>query len=93
MPRVSGELASLGKELRLTQSVRDMLAGKGIYPATMSITEMTLALLESTGYTVSPGPVPGAYNASRGGVRTYLTIIDHEKGAYPELDETSSTDS
>lgn len=85
--RTVGELAPIGKDLRLTESVRAMLASKGVEPASMTMTQMTLALLEATGYTVTPGSVPGTYDATIGGVRTFLTIVDHEKGDYPELSE------
>ena len=85
--RVVGELAPIGKELRLTDRVRSMLSAKGVDPATMTMTELTLAILEGSGYTISPGSMPGTYDASAGGVRTFLTIVDHEKGDYPELAE------
>jgi hypothetical protein len=86
-PRVVGELAPVGQELGLTRAVKDLLAGKGIDPSTMTMTEMTIALLESSGYSVTAGSTAGTYDASAGGSRTFLTIIDHEKGGYPELDE------
>lgn len=85
--RTVGELAPIGKELRLTEGLRSMLAARGTDLATMTITDLTLALLEGSGYSVSPGSMPGTYDASIGGVRTFLTIVDHEKGDYPELAE------
>ena len=85
--RTVGELASIGKELSRTAGVREMLSAKGVDTDSMTMTQMTIALLESTGYSVSTGSIPGTYDATKGGSRTFLTIVDHEKGDYPELDE------
>lgn len=86
-PRTTGELKPIGSELDLTQGVRDLLRGKGVDVATMSMSQMTVALLEATGYTVKPRSVPGTYDAASGSGSTFIEIVDHETGAYPELDE------
>lgn len=87
--RTVGELSPIGKELSLAENVRGMLSAKGVDTGSMTMTQLTIALLESTGYSVSSGSIPGTYDASNGAVRTFLTIVDHEKGDYPELDEAA----
>ena len=85
--RTIGELAPIGQALTLTDKITSMLQSKGVDATSMTITQLIIALFESTGYAVSLGSVPGTYDASRGVVRTFLTIVDHKKGAYPELAE------
>ena len=36
---------------------------------------------------MSPGGEGNSYIAARGGNRTYLVVVDHEAGDYPELGE------
>ena len=80
-------LAPLGEELRFTGAVESGLRAQGVDPAAMGAADMALSLLRLGGYTVSPLDKPGAHLARRGGSSTYLQIVDHERGDYPELSE------
>ena len=80
-------LKSLASELTLTTNTAAGLRAQGVDPASMSATDLTLGLLRLGGYTVSPGGEGNSYIAARGGNRTYLVVVDHEAGDYPELGE------
>jgi hypothetical protein len=80
-------LKSLASELTLTANTAAGLRAQGVDPAAMTATDLTLGLLRLGGYTVTPGGKEGAYVAARGGARTYLVVVDHGAGDYPELAE------
>lgn len=80
-------LKSLASELTLTSNIEAGLRAQGVDPASMTATELTLGLLRVGGYTVTSGGSEGSYVAARGGTRTYLVVVDHVAGEYPELAE------
>jgi hypothetical protein len=80
-------LKPLASELTITASTDAGLRAQGVDPASMTATDLTLGLLRLGGYTVTPAGKPGSYVAARGGTRTYLVVVDHEPGGYPELAE------
>ena len=83
-------LAPIGQEVRLSGSIDAVLRSQGVDPNSMSVTELTMALLQVGGYAVSPLG-DNAHVASRSGTQTYLRVVAHESGAYPELDESAIT--
>lgn len=83
-------LAPIGKELRLSGSIDATLRSQGVDPQKMSAADLTMALLQVGGYAVSPLG-SDAYVASRAGTQTYLRVVPHEPGAYPELSESAIT--
>ena len=87
VPRSGGDLVSIGEELTLTDGVRATLQQRGVDVGSMKASELTVALLEASGYTVTSGSVSGTYDASTGAVRTFISVVDHEPGDYPELAE------
>lgn len=82
-----GTLAPLAQELTLTSGIKTALAASGVDVTSMTATQLTIGLLEQSGYQVSKAEVPGTYIANRGGTRTFIMIVDHEPGDYPELSE------
>ncbi len=38
---------------------------------------------------MAPGSAAGTYMASRAGTRTFIGVVDHEPGGYPELSESA----
>ncbi len=80
-------LPSIGAEVQLAARVEAGLRGQGIDPATMSAGEMVLGVLRIVGYTVTEAEKPTTYFASRMGQRTYIRVVDHTPGDYPELPE------
>ncbi len=80
-------LKPLASELTLTANTEAGLRAQAVDPASMTATDMTLGLLRLGGYTVTPGGKDGAYVAARGGTRTFLVVVNHEAGEYPELEE------
>ena len=80
-------LKPLASELTLTANTAAGLRAQGVDPASMTATDLTLGLLRLGGYTVTPGGKDNAYIAARGGTRTYLLVVDHVAGGYPELEE------
>lgn len=79
-------LASIGQELRLARSVEAGLRAQGLDPADLTASELALGLLRQSGYVVVGEEAHGVYVASKSGQRTYLRIVDHVRGDYPELD-------
>lgn len=84
--RVSGErLEHL--TLRLPAQAQAALRAQGIDPAAADGPAAVLALMRAAGYQVSE-TAPGTYRADRAGQRTFLRVVGHRPGEYPELDET-----
>jgi len=81
------ELAPMCEEIRLTGALDAGLRAQGIDPCAMTATDLTLGLLRLAGYSIVPGEGPGTFLATRGGSRTYLTVVDHQVEEYPELSE------
>ncbi len=83
------ELPPLQDEVRLTASLEDAVRAKGVSPESMRASDLTLALLEAAGYQVTAGSASGTYMATRAGTRTFIGVVDHEPGGYPELAESA----
>jgi hypothetical protein len=83
------KLGPVGGDVRVPAALDAGLRTMGVVPEAMSAGEMVLGLLRLTGYNVSPAPVGGTHFAERAGVRTYVRVVDHAPGEYPELDERS----
>lgn len=81
------ELGPIGAELRLPGAVEAALRARGADPASMSAGEVVQALLELVGYRLTPAGKENSYLADRKGTRTFLRVVPHQPGEYPELDE------
>lgn len=84
-----GALESLDKELTLTGRVESGLRAQGVNPATMSAGDLALGLMRLAGYNIQSGSRDGTYVVSTPGSRTFVQVVDHEPGDYPELDEST----
>lgn len=80
-------LRPLSEELTLTGRIESGLRAQGLDPATMSAGEMALGLMRLAGYTIQEGSAENTYVVSTPGQRTFLQVVDHGAGDYPELDE------
>jgi hypothetical protein len=79
------DLAPLAEEIELTAAMAEKLRSQGVDPATMKAGDLALGLLRVAGYTVNEAQ--GGYLAQGSGGTTYLQIVDHAAGDYPELGE------
>lgn len=79
-------LAPLGEELRLARSVEAGLRAQGLDPAQLTAGALALGLLRQAGYVIVDHTKPGTFVASKGGQRTYVRVVEHERGSYPQLD-------
>jgi hypothetical protein len=90
MPLAAGgerdSLPPIREELRLTAGLDAGLRSLGIDPATMTVAELGRGLLTLLGYGIEH-TASGHHVATRHGVRTYLSFVDHQPGGYPELGE------
>ena len=80
-------LEPIGSELSLTGRIDSGLRAQGLDPSTMSAGDMALGLMRMAGYTVTDGRSQNTYVAAAPGSRTYVQVVSHEPGDYPELDE------
>ena len=80
-------LGSIGDELRLTKRVEAGLRSQGIDPAGLSVSQLVLGLLRLHGYAVQPSGDGGDHMATKAGKQTWVRVIEHTPGDYPELDE------
>ena len=80
-------LRPLSEELTLTGRVESGLRAQGLDPATMSAGDLVLGLMRLAGYTIRPADREGTFVVSTPGSRTYIQIVDHAPGDYPELGE------
>jgi hypothetical protein len=80
-------LQPLSEELALTSRVESGLRAQGLDPATMSAGDLALGLMRLAGYTIRPGDREKTYVVSTPGSRTFVRVVDHDTGDYPELDE------
>ncbi|MDH3426451.1 MAG: hypothetical protein OEM22_07260 [Acidimicrobiia bacterium] len=85
-PVAEGELAPLASEITLTGSTEAGLRAQGFDPGSLTAGELGMGLLRLSGYTVNPRG-PDSYAAVRAGKETFLRVVDHEPGGYPELEE------
>jgi hypothetical protein len=80
-------LKPLVEEVLLTGRVESGLRAQGVDPGTMSAGDMALGLMRLAGYSIQPATREDTYIVSAAGTRTYVQVVDHEPGDYPELDE------
>jgi hypothetical protein len=88
--RRGDELIPLHEELRLTKGLMAGLRSLGIDPESMSMSQFAPGLLRLAGYQLTER-ADGAYTAIGGGSSTYVEIVEHRSGEYPELDESRLT--
>ncbi|MDJ0960036.1 MAG: hypothetical protein QNJ88_05220 [Acidimicrobiia bacterium] len=81
----SEDLLPLSEEISLTADLAAKLHGIGIDTATMNAGDLALGLLKVAGYSV--GESQGGYLATGSGGTTFLQVVDHGAGDYPELEE------
>ncbi|RPI22283.1 MAG: hypothetical protein EHM57_05515, partial [Actinobacteria bacterium] len=91
-----GSLPPISQSIELSGPTADALRAQGIDPGTASLSSLTLGLLQTAGYQVSPvaggpstetGTEGKAYRASRGGTSTLIAILESQPGEYPMLSE------
>jgi hypothetical protein len=80
-------LRPLGRDLELTSVTASALRAQGTDPATMGTADLALGLLRFGGYQITDAARPGAYYAARHGTTTYVEVVEHRPGEYPELEE------
>ena len=80
-------LKPLGDELAITGRVESGLRAQGVDPGSMSAGDLALGLMRLAGYNIQDAARDDAYIVSTPGARTYVQVVDHEPGDYPELDE------
>ena len=80
-------LKPLAEELAITGRVESGLRAQGVDPGTMSAGDLALGLMRLAGYNIQAGARDDAYIVSTPGARTYVQVVPHEPGDYPELDE------
>lgn len=86
--RRSGDsLAPLGDEIRLTVGLGAGLRSLGIDPESMTMAEFAPGLLRLAGYRLSERD-DGSYLALGEGSSTYVEVVEHQPGDYPELSES-----
>jgi len=79
-------LVELGNELALTSNVEAGLRTQGVDPATASTAVLAAGLLRLGGYTV-PSDTSQTWTATRGGQRTFISVVEHQTGDHPTLSE------
>ena len=79
------DLSPLGEEIKLTAALEAELRAQGVDPTTMKAGDLALGLLKVAGYTVTESAT--GFTARGAGGATFLQIVDHEAGGYPELGE------
>lgn len=86
-PSTSDDLTPLGDLIRLPRAVDTGLRAQGVDPENMAAGEMVTGILTLFGYSVSPGPAPGTYTASRAGSSTFIMVDPYEPGDYPQVED------
>jgi len=79
------QLARLGDEIRLTAGLNAGLRTMGVNPETMTMAQLGPGLLRLAGYELTDRG-DGSYSALGGGNTTFVQVIEHEVGEYPELE-------
>ncbi|MFQ5967106.1 MAG: hypothetical protein ACE5MI_05795 [Acidimicrobiia bacterium] len=79
------ELGAIGAELRLPTAVDVGLRTVGVDPETMSAGELVTSTLELFDYRISPAG-DGTFVAEKAGIKTFIRVVPHHSGDYPELD-------
>lgn len=83
----TGTLRPLSEALKLTSRIESGLRAQGVDPTTMSAGDLALGLMRLAGYTVQKADREDAYVVAAPGSRTYVRVVAHEPGDYPELAE------
>jgi len=84
-PEASDAVAPIGAEIQLTATVEAGLRSQGIDPDSMTAGELVLALLRTSGYSITPTDRDDAVLAMKAGSTTYVAAVDYTPGDYPEL--------
>lgn len=84
------QLAALADEIRLTAGLAAGLRATGTNPDQMTMEEFGPCLLRLAGYEITDLG-EGSYRAFGGGTTTYVQVIAHHPGEYPELEERPIT--
>lgn len=77
-----------GLALRLPLQAQAAVRAQGIDPSGGKAPAVVLALMRSAGYKITETR-PATFTAIRAGERTFLRVVDHQPGDYPELDEAA----
>ncbi len=80
-----GGLRPLSEEVRLSAATEAGLRAQGLEPAALSPDDLAVGLLRLSGYVIAPGGKEASFMASKGGSRTYLRVLPHREGDYPEV--------
>lgn len=81
------ELGPIYNELRLPKAIETGLRAQGIDPKTMTAAQLVTGTLSLIGYGVIDGPMEGTWYAEKGGSRTFIREVPHNRGDHPELEE------
>lgn len=90
------QLKPIGEELRLSEALDAQLRAQGVDPDDMSLHDLTLGLLASSGYVTTvnragfrtpEGPKGDIFVASKAGRQTLVGVLPHRNDEYPELSE------
>jgi hypothetical protein len=84
--RRGDRLEPIRNELRLTAHLAAALRIQGIDPERMTMAELGPGLLRIAGYQITERG-EGTYVAIGAGSSTYVAVISHRQGDYPELDQ------
>lgn len=74
--------------LRLPLQAQAAVRAQGLDPSAGNAPAVVLALMRSAGYQITETK-PATFTAVRAGERTFVRVVDHQPGDYPELDETA----
>lgn len=81
------DLAPLVDELKLPAGLSRGLRTRGVDPDRMSAPVLVVTILEMFGYEVTPQGDGDTYVAVKDNQRTFIRVVSHAPGEYPELDE------
>jgi hypothetical protein len=76
-----------GLALRLPVQAQAAVRSQGIDPSAGNAPAVVLALMRSAGYQITETG-SATFGAIRAGERTFIRVVGHQPGDYPELDET-----
>ncbi len=73
--------------MKLPAQAQARVRSQGLDPASADATAVVIALMRGAGYQVTEVD-PVTYKAIRAGQSTFIRVVSHQPGDYPELDET-----
>jgi hypothetical protein len=91
-----GGLESVASFIQLTGPNEARLRSIGVDPASMSLQELVVGLMQAGGYDVHPAPTTfhsaglseaDTYRASLAGRTSTIVVLTHKEGDYPEVEE------